>query len=100
MGFDVCIVPYKLAEVTLNARLLKLFEYMASGKPVVSTPLPTILPYNETVRIGHTHEEFIQQIEKSLKEKDNTLVQKRIDLARENSWEKLVEKNLKILLSE
>ena len=98
-GFDVCIIPYKLLEVTINARPLKLFEYMASGKPVVSTPLPTVLPYKEVVRIGYTHEEFIEQVEKSLQEKDNSLLQKRIALARENSWENLVDKNLKKLLT-
>jgi glycosyltransferase involved in cell wall biosynthesis len=98
-GFDVCIIPYKLTEVTINARPLKLFEYLASGKPVVSTPLPSVLPYQEVVRIGSTHEEFIQQIEKSLQEKDESLKKKRIDLARENSWEKLVQKNLKPLLA-
>jgi glycosyltransferase involved in cell wall biosynthesis len=97
-GFDVCIVPYKLTEYILNVRPLKLFEYMASGKPIVSTPLPTVLSYKEMVRIGYTHEEFIQQIEKSLEEKDESLIQKRIDLARENSWENLVKKNLKKLL--
>ena len=97
-GFDVCIIPYKLTEITINSRPLKLFEYLASGKPVVSTPLPSVLPYRDVVRIGSTHEEFIQQIEKSLQEKDEFLKKKRIDLARENSWEKLVEKNLKPLL--
>ena len=97
-GFDVCIIPYELTEVTINARPLKLFEYLASGKPVVSTPLPSVLPYGKVVRIGSTNEEFIQQIEKSLLEKDESLKKKRIDLARENSWEKLVQKNLKPLL--
>ncbi len=97
-GFDVCIIPYKLLEVTINARPLKLFEYLASGKPVVSTSLPTVMPYKEVIRIGRTHEEFIEQIEKSLQEKDNSLSLKRIDLARENSWENLVNKNLKKLL--
>jgi len=97
-GFDVCIIPYKLTEVTINARPLKLFEYLASGKPVVSTPLPSVSPYRDIVRIGSTHEEFIQQIEKSLQEKDESQKKKRIDLARDNSWEKLVQKNLKPLL--
>jgi glycosyltransferase involved in cell wall biosynthesis len=97
-GFDVCIIPYKLLEVTINARPLKLFEYLASGKPVVSTPLPSVLPYKGAVRIGATCEEFVEQIEKSLQEKDESLKKKRVDLARENSWENLVEKNLKNFL--
>ncbi|MDP2960069.1 MAG: glycosyltransferase [candidate division Zixibacteria bacterium] len=98
-GFDVCIIPYKLTEVTINARPLKLFEYMASGKPIVSTPLPSVLPYQEVVRIGSAHEEFVEQIERSLQEKDEFFSKKRMDLAQQNSWENLVEKNLKKFLS-
>jgi glycosyltransferase involved in cell wall biosynthesis len=44
--FDVCILPYVLDETTRSINPLKLKEYLASGKPVVATPLP------EAVRLG------------------------------------------------
>lgn len=39
---DICIIPFKKNSVTNNALPLKLFEYMACGKPVISTRLPNI----------------------------------------------------------
>ena len=38
--FDVCILPYVVDETTRSINPLKLKEYLATGKPVVSTPLP------------------------------------------------------------
>lgn len=39
-GFDVGIIPFVVDEMTEAVTPLKLFEYLASGKPVVSTRLP------------------------------------------------------------
>lgn len=39
---DICIIPFFINEVTNDALPLKLFEYMACEKPVISTPLTTI----------------------------------------------------------
>jgi glycosyltransferase involved in cell wall biosynthesis len=44
--FDLCILPYVLDETTRGINPLKLKEYLATGKPVVSTRLP------EAVRLG------------------------------------------------
>jgi glycosyltransferase involved in cell wall biosynthesis len=44
--FDVCILPYVLDATTHSINPLKLKEYLATGKPVVATPLP------EAVKLG------------------------------------------------
>jgi glycosyltransferase involved in cell wall biosynthesis len=41
-SFDVGIVPYRLEAVTNTVFPAKLLEYLAMGKPVVSTPLPEV----------------------------------------------------------
>jgi glycosyltransferase involved in cell wall biosynthesis len=38
-AFDVCICPFKVDDVSCAVSPLKLYEYLASGKPVVSTPM-------------------------------------------------------------
>lgn len=38
--FDLCILPYVVDESTNNINPLKLKEYLATGKPVISSPLP------------------------------------------------------------
>jgi glycosyltransferase involved in cell wall biosynthesis len=42
-GFDVCILPYEINNLARAINPLKLKEYLATGKPVVSTPLPEVL---------------------------------------------------------
>jgi glycosyltransferase involved in cell wall biosynthesis len=39
-AFDVCIIPFKINKLTVSANPVKLYEYLASGKNVVSTALP------------------------------------------------------------
>jgi len=41
-AMDVCLLPFDKSAVSQSALPLKLFEYMACEKPVISTPLPTI----------------------------------------------------------
>lgn len=41
-ALDVCLIPYRLNSYTEGLSPLKLYEYLAMGKPVVSTPLPYV----------------------------------------------------------
>lgn len=42
--FDYCLIPFKLTEMTQGVNPVKFWEYLASGKPILSTPLPEIPP--------------------------------------------------------
>ena len=68
--FDVCTVPYLNAEVTATVVPLKINEYLAMGKPIVSTELPTICDFNSRHHILATApnetEPFLRAIEKAL----------------------------------
>jgi len=41
-GFDVCIAPFKLGSVARAVSPLKIYEYLAMHRPVVSTPLESV----------------------------------------------------------
>jgi glycosyltransferase involved in cell wall biosynthesis len=68
--FDVCLVPYLNTEVTATVVPLKLNEYLAMGKPIVSTDIPTICDFNERHHILATAPNetgpFLEAIEKAL----------------------------------
>jgi GT2 family glycosyltransferase/glycosyltransferase involved in cell wall biosynthesis len=85
--FDVCTIPFKINDLTLSTNPVKFYEYISSGKPVVSTGLPELLPYKEYLYISESKEEFLANIEKALAESDETLIRNRIELAKENDWE-------------
>jgi glycosyltransferase involved in cell wall biosynthesis len=58
-GFDVCLNPYKTDDVARGASPLKLYEYLATGKPIVSTPMPEAERFAEVVAVADTAASFI-----------------------------------------
>ncbi|MDR1669596.1 MAG: glycosyltransferase [Oscillospiraceae bacterium] len=82
--FDVCVNVTK----NVDASPMKLYAYLATGKPVVSTPHPAqALDYTEALYIAATHEEFIALCQKALRERDAWRVRRRIEYGRAASWE-------------
>ncbi len=95
--FDVCFIPFKVNEVTKNANPIKMWEYMATGKPIVSTPIPEVKKMNEYIYIGKDKKDFLAKIEQALTEDDEIQVLKRIMIAKENDWSIRTNKLLKLL---
>ncbi len=86
-AFDVCLIPFVINKLTENIYPLKLHEYLAAGKPVVSTALPEVKQFEDVVGIGRTPEEFEYQIIKALGSKDQEdLVNAQKGVARKASW--------------
>jgi glycosyltransferase involved in cell wall biosynthesis len=96
-GFDVCMIPYKLGARTLATNPLKLREYLASGKPVISTHLPEVLIYDDVVRFASTVDEFILEAEQLLAEDSPDHGRKRMERVRSESWEVVAERFREIL---
>ncbi len=84
--FNVSIIPFKINEITKSTSPVKLFEYMALGKPIVTTDLPECRKYKSPL-VSNSHEEFINNIKKAT-ELENS--KEYIDLLRkegkENTW--------------
>ena len=91
-GWDVALMPFARNESTRFISPTKTPEYLAAGKPVVSTSIRDVVrPYGEMnlVRIADTPAEFIAAVEDSLgKRLDNTSWLKRVDaFLSETSWD-------------
>ncbi len=86
-GLDVCLLPYERNEWTANIDSLKLYEYLACGRPVVSTDVPTAHGYGDLVRIAATPDDFVTQVAAALAERDASLVERRKAIAAANTWE-------------
>jgi glycosyltransferase involved in cell wall biosynthesis len=63
-GMDVCTIPYILNDYTHHIFPLKLYEYMAAGKPNVASAMEEMLPYEgDEMAIGRSPEEFLSKVE-------------------------------------
>jgi len=97
-GFDVAFVPYKVNDATRGIYPLKLHEYLAAAKPVVSAALPAVVPYADVVAVASSHADFLAKVEQCLKEEGTTLPQARQAVARHNSWEQRIEEKSRHIL--
>jgi UDP-galactopyranose mutase len=82
-GWDVALLPLALNEATRFISPTKTTEYLAAGRPVVSTPIPDVVrPYGQmgAVRIASSPEAFVRAIE-------SALTQDRFDLVRSRAVE-------------
>lgn len=96
-AFDVALIPYLLEGYVLTAYPLKLHEYLAAGRAIVSTALPELTPYSHVVRIAKTHAEFINQIRDALLDQSPQIIDARVAVARENTWDNRVADMFRIL---
>lgn len=86
-AFDICLIPFVISKLTLSVNPVKLYEYFASGKPVVSTPLPEVMKFSPYVYTANTHEDFIRTVETALMEDNLEIRNERRKIAFNNSWE-------------
>lgn len=97
-GMDVCLIPYALNAYTHHIFPLKLYDYMAAGKPIVAADMAEIRPDDgRGFTIAHTPEEFVAAVERALISDSPEAVLERQELARQNSWEHRVQEISKIL---
>ncbi|MDQ3816799.1 MAG: glycosyltransferase [Acidobacteriota bacterium] len=95
-AFDVCIVPYVDSLYTATVVPTKINEYLAVGKPVVSTGLPAVREFNEQHDILFTStnqpDHFLEEIERALRSPaDEATMKRRREVASLGDWERRVE---------
>jgi glycosyltransferase involved in cell wall biosynthesis len=90
-GFDVSLMPFALNEATEFINPTKALEYMAAGRPIVSTAVPDVVRnFGSVAKIARTPEEFIALCRHCIEKPDVKAIDKGLKLARENSWESIV----------
>jgi glycosyltransferase involved in cell wall biosynthesis len=103
--FDVCLVPYLNNTATATIVPTKINEYLAAGKRVVATELPTICEFNKQHNVlltaPSTVEDFLNAIERSLGSADDpdTIAQRK-QVAKLNDWNVLMAAMSDLILKE
>lgn len=92
MGWDIAVIPFLRNDSTKYISPTKTPEYLAAGKPVISTSIVDVVtPYgvNKLVNIADSADEFIAAAEFELNRQDREEWLKKVDLfLAQNSWDK------------
>ena len=90
-AFDVCLMPFALNEATQYINPTKTLEYMAAGKPIVSTAVPDVVRnFTPVVAVANSTEEFIEAARRAIANPDTGLIADGIARAEVSSWESTV----------
>jgi glycosyltransferase involved in cell wall biosynthesis len=90
-AMDVCTIPYRVTGNTELADPLKLYEYLAAGKPIVSVPREFADDVRPFVYTGTDANEWIAAIEQALALDSPQLRARRQTVARDNTWDKRID---------
>jgi glycosyltransferase involved in cell wall biosynthesis len=65
-AFDCCLIPFIIDPLTEAVNPIKLREYLAAGRPVVSTAMPEVVPYGDVVALAEDPAAFAEAVERVL----------------------------------
>jgi len=87
-GFDVCVLPWETEQAfTSYGSAIKVREYLASGKPVVISPLPEYEGMRDVLRIARSREDFLMLVDEALHEQDTRAAEKRQQSVVNGTWD-------------
>ena len=86
-GVDAFVLPYEVNDLTRGISPAKTYECLATGKPVVSAPLPAMKELAEHVYLANEPGEYVEVLRSLGKLQTEEKARARIELARKNSWE-------------
>lgn len=87
-GFDVCVLPWETEQAfTSYGSAIKVREYLATGKPVVISPLPEYEPMSDVLRIARTRDDFMKLVEDALQETDPAAPTRRQAAVVSGTWD-------------
>jgi glycosyltransferase involved in cell wall biosynthesis len=90
-GMDVCMLPYVDSELGWYRSPLKLYEYLAAGKPVVSTEHPEARELEDVIEIASEAAEYAEALVRVVQDDSPSLAHKRVATAERHSWDRRVD---------
>src|SRR5690625_572618 len=95
-AFDVAMMPFSMNDATRFISPTKTLEYMAAGKPIISTPIKDVVrSYQDCVHIIQSPEDFKQAVEQALVADDFSDQYQKI--LKQTSWDHTAKEMLKLI---
>lgn len=88
-ALDVCMMCYEVCDYTHFIHPLKLNEYLATGRPVVSSPIDAVLPLDHLINVADGADAWSQALGRALGQDDPAARQARQQEAARHDWDAL-----------
>lgn len=85
--FDIAMIPHKIDEFTQTMNPLKMYEYLAAGKPIIATAIAGADQLGELITTAISPEDFSEQIEHWIATDDPEQMERRMVAAEQHSWD-------------
>lgn len=97
-GFDVCWVPFRAGDIAAAANPVKIYEYLAMGKPVVTTEVADTDVFEGLVRVGRDADQIIAHLREAATAPLEDRAARRA-FARNNAWDRRADQIISFLAS-
>jgi hypothetical protein len=94
---NVCIIPNKVNSYTRGNDPIKIYDYLASGNPIVSTRTQGVEDFKDSIYIADNKDEFLRYLNICLTNDSADNRRRRQEIGRHNSWQERMESVKKIL---
>jgi len=97
-SFDVCLIPHRDTSYARSMSPLKLYQYLGSGRPVVSTPVDGLERFDDHVHVARDAAGFTSAIQECLDRDSIAQSKARIDAVRNETWNNRAREMLHVAL--
>ncbi len=96
-AFDVCILPNRINAYTDGNDPIKIYDYLASGTPVVATPTSGTERFRGLIPCSESKEGFLELVEAAIGKDSVDQKKMRLEAGREHSWQERMKEFFKII---
>jgi len=86
-SFDVCLIPHRNTTYCKSMSPLKLFQYLASGRPIVSTDIEGLDIVKHHLQIASSYSHFMSLVQQTLEQDTIEMSASRIECAKQQTWD-------------
>jgi len=86
-ALDVCLLPHHVTPFTNSLDPLKLYEYLAAGRPVIATPVRNAPDLAQHFAVAATAEEFVAESERAMAQDSPRLKAVRREAVAKETWD-------------
>jgi glycosyltransferase involved in cell wall biosynthesis len=98
-SLDVCLMPHVESAYSKSMHPLKLLQYLASSRPIVTTGVAGVEQWSEHLRIASDGPGFVRAIEETLLHDTRAAAHRRVEAVRSETWELRVRSMLEPILA-